>query len=99
MNDCNKYSMCQSDTDRESIIYLDKLLQYSVPERTFERWNRGEYTEYPVPSQTNFDKYLFMGWVFLNCDTLSQLIILKAVAKTEVRDFAHIQTVPSLSCL
>lgn len=46
--------------------------------------------EYPVPSQTSFDRYLFMVWVFLKFDTSSQLIILKDAVKIEMRDLKNL---------
>lgn len=46
--------------------------------------------EYPVPSQTSFERYLFMVWVFLKFDTSSQLIILKDTVKIEMRDLKNL---------
>lgn len=46
--------------------------------------------EYPVPSQTSFDRYLFMPWVFLKLDASSQLITLKDAVKIEMRDLKNL---------
>lgn len=46
--------------------------------------------DYPVLSQTSFDRYLFMGWVFLTFDTSPELIILKDAVKIETRDLQNL---------